>query len=326
MTTCEKMIDIQQNSPIELLQNLGVWQSGEKISHISVPGESNMNLVLRIRTNKGSYILKQSKSYVRKYPQIPAPIHRIEIEYQFLKQLAGNSFLASLSPKVWHYDAQNYLMLLEDLGEGSDFLSLYGGHRQLKSEEIKYLVDFLMHLHQLEITNFPATGAMRALNHEHIFNFPFLEENGVDLDTIQPGLQEVSLIYKTDPLLKEGIQALGNRYLSDGKVLMHGDFYPGSWLQVTSGIKIIDPEFGGLGDAEFDLGVFLAHLDLSEQAEDLSAQVQKQYNLPVDWSLVQQYRGVEILRRLIGIAQLPASLSLDTKRSLLARATTYLVS
>jgi 5-methylthioribose kinase len=183
-----------------------------------------------------------------------------------------------------------------------------------------------MHLHQLEITNFPATGAMRVLNHEHIFNYPFLEENGFDLDSIQSGLQEASMPYKTDTDLKQRIQTLGDRYLADGKVLMHGDFYPGSWLQVSSGIKIIDPEFGGLGDAEFDLGVFLAHLDLSAQAEDLSTQVQKHYILPVDWSLVQQYRGVEILRRLIGIAQLPVSLSLDTKKTLLARARTFLLS
>jgi len=51
------MIDIQQNSPIELLQNLGIWKSGEHIIHTEVPGESNMNLVLRIKTNLGSYIL-----------------------------------------------------------------------------------------------------------------------------------------------------------------------------------------------------------------------------------------------------------------------------
>lgn len=320
------MIDIQQNSPLTLFQNLEFWRAGEIIKSTSVPGESNMNLVLRIETNQGSYILKQAKSYVRKYPQIAAPISRIEIEYQFLKQLDSNPFLASLSPKVLHYDAQNHLMLLEDLGEGSDFLSLYGGQRQLNSEEIQHLVDYLMHLHQLEVTNFPATGAMRILNQEHIFDFPFLEENGFDLDNIQPCLQEASMPFKTDTDLKQRIQALGNRYLTDGKVLMHGDFYPGSWLQVTSGIKIIDPEFGGLGDAEFDLGVFLAHLDLSEQAEEMSAQVQKHYSLPVDWSLVQQYRGVEILRRLIGIAQLPLSLSLDAKKTLLGRARTYLIS
>jgi 5-methylthioribose kinase len=320
------MIDIQQNSPIPLLQNLGLWNEGEKIRNASVPGESNMNLVLRIETNQGTYILKQAKSYVRKYPQIPAPISRIAIEYHFLKYLNSNPFLASLSPKVLQYDAQNHLMLLEDLGEGSDFLSLYGGQRQLTSEEIKHLVNYLMHLHQLQVTSFPNTSAMRTLNHEHIFNYPFLEENGFDLDSIQPGLQEASMPYKTDPNLKQCIQALGNRYLADGKVLMHGDFYPGSWLQVSTGIKIIDPEFGGLGDAEFDLGVFLAHLDLSAQAEELSAQVQKDYNLPVDWSLVQQYRGVEILRRLIGIAQLPVSLNLDAKKTQLERARTYLLS
>ena len=285
-----------------------------------------MNLVLRIETNQGTYILKQAKSYVRKYPQIPAPISRIAIEYHFLMYLDSNPFLASLSPKVLQYDAQNHLMLLEDLGEGSDFLSLYGGQRQLTSEEIKHLVNYLMHLHQLQVTSFPNTSAMRTLNHEHIFNYPFLEENGFDLDSIQPGLQEASMPYKTDPNLKQCIQALGNRYLADGKVLMHGDFYPGSWLQVSTGIKIIDPEFGGLGDAEFDLGVFLAHLDLSAQAEELSAQVQKDYNLPLDWSLVQQYRGVEILRRLIGIAQLPVSLSLDAKKTQLERARTYLLS
>jgi 5-methylthioribose kinase len=320
------MIDIQQNSPLSLLQNLGFWKVGEKIRSASVPGESNMNLVLRIETNQGSYILKQAKSYVRKYPQIPAPISRIEIEYQFLKQLDSDPSLASLSPKVHHYDAVNHLMLLEDLGEGSDFISLYSGNQQLKSEEIRHLVVYLMHLHQLEITIFPATEAMRVLNHEHIFNFPFLEENGFHLDSIQPGLQKESMPYKTDIDLKQRIQALGSRYLAGGKVLMHGDFYPGSWLQVSTGIKIIDPEFGGLGDAEFDLGILLAHLDLSAQAEDLSDQVRQHYQLPLDWSLVQQYRGVEILRRLIGIAQLPVSLSLDAKKTLLARARTYLFS
>ncbi|MDP4655964.1 MAG: phosphotransferase [Algoriphagus sp.] len=320
------MIDIQQNSPIELLQSLDFWLPGEKISQISIPGESNMNLVLRIKTNVRSYILKQAKPYVRKYPHILAPISRIQIEYQFLKQLEDNSFLASLSPKVLQYDAHQHLMLLEDLGEGSDYLALYEGNRMLNRMEIRQLVDYLLHLHQLQAPTFPPTNTMRSLNHEHIFNFPFLKENGFNLDSVQSGLQEASIPYKTDPLLKERIQALGIRYLAEGKGLMHGDFYPGSWLQVPSGIKIIDPEFGGLGDAEFDLGIFLAHLDLSEQAEELSSLVQKQYTLPADWSLVQQYRGVEILRRLIGIAQLPVSLSLEAKKTLLARARTYLLS
>ena len=320
------MIDIQQNTPIELLQNLDFWKSGEHITHTEVPGESNMNLVLRIKTNLGSYILKQSKSYVRKYPQIPAPISRIEVEYRFLTVLNTNPYLAAHSPKVLHYDSQAHLMLLEDLGEGSDFLPLYGGIKQLQPNELIHLVEYLMHLHQVRVTEFPDTDGMRTLNHEHIFEFPFLEENGFDLDQIQLGLQEASLPYKRDVLLKAKIHSLGQRYLNTGKSLIHGDYYPGSWLEVSSGIKIIDPEFGGLGDAEFDLGVFLAHLDLAQQNEQLSNLVEESYTIPLDWSLVAQYRGVELLRRLIGIAQLPVSLSLDEKKSLLARARTYLMS
>lgn len=285
-----------------------------------------MNLVLRIWTNQGSYILKQSKSYVRKYPQIPAPISRIEIEYRFLELLSTDPYLASLSPKVLHYDSTDHLMLLEDLGEGSDYLSIYGGLRQLQPDELIRLVHYLMRLHQLQVADFPPTAAMRSLNHEHIFEFPFLEENGFNLDQIQPGLQEASLPYKCDAALKAKIHSLGQRYLKTGKILIHGDFYPASWLEVSSGIKIIDPEFGGLGDPEFDLGVFLAHLDLAQQDEQLSKLVRETYTLPLDWSLVQQYRCVELLRRLIGIAQLPVSLTLDAKKSLLARARTYLLS
>ena len=320
------MIDIQQNSPIELLQNLGIWKSGEHIIHTEVPGESNMNLVLRIKTNLGSYILKQSKPFVRKYPQIPAPISRIEVEYRFLTLLNRNPYLASHSPKVLHYDSQAHLMLLEDLGEGSDFLPLYDGIRQLQSNELIHLVEYLMQLHQVQVSDFPDTAGMRTLNHEHIFEFPFLEENGFDLDQIQPGLQESSLPYKRDAALKAKIHSLGQHYLKTGKTLIHGDFYPGSWLEVASGIKIIDPEFGGLGDPEFDLGVLIAHLDLTQQDPRVAQLVQTTYTLPLDWDLVQQYRGVELLRRLIGIAQLPVTLSLDQKKSLLARARTYLLS
>jgi 5-methylthioribose kinase len=320
------MIDIQQNSPIELLQNLGFWKSGEYITHTEVPGESNMNLVLRIKTNLGSYILKQSKPFVRKYPQIPAPISRIEVEYRFLVLLNTNPSLTAHSPRVLHYDSQAHLMLLEDLGEGSDFLPLYGRIRKLQPNEVIYLVAYLMHLHQVQAEGFPNTDGMRTLNHEHIFKFPFLEENGFDLDQIQPGLQEASLPYKRNAALKAKIHSLGKRYLRTGKTLIHGDFYPGSWLEVSSGIKIIDPEFGGLSDPEFDLGVLLAHLELAKQDSRVIQLVQTTYTLPLDWTLVQQYRGVEILRRLIGIAQLPLSLSLDAKKTLLARASTYLIS
>lgn len=321
----KKMIDLTQDSPLAVLQQLPIWNTGEQVIESTGAGESNMNLVLRIQTTHRSLILKQSKPYVRKYPQIPAPVERIGIEKEFLVLLMTDPILAARIPKVLFFNADNHLMGLEDLGKGTDYLGLYQNKTSLFHTELGTLVDFLMRLHQVKPANFPSTQAMRALNHEHLFDFPFLEENGFDLDTVQPGLQAVSLPYKTDVLLKATISTLGLRYLNEGNSLIHGDFYPGSWLAVESGLKVIDPEFGGLGEPEFDLGVFLAHLDLSKQPIAFCTQVMERYSLPVDWNLVQSYRGVEILRRLIGIAQLPLTLSLEEKIALLSRARTYLI-
>ena len=48
-----------------------------------------------------------------------------------------------------------------------------------------------------------ANRKLRALNHEHIFIYPLMIDNGFDLNTIQPGLQELSLKYKNNEQLKE---------------------------------------------------------------------------------------------------------------------------
>jgi 5-methylthioribose kinase len=311
------MIDLNENTSLVDLQDLPFWKAGEKISKAKSAGPSNMNLVLRIQTNFRSVILKQSKPYVRKFPQIPAPIDRIQVEFEFLRILEEYPEMDSFIPKILQFDPENHLLLTEDLGNGVDFSSIYSGKSSLDPQDITKLTAFLTLLHGLKPSSFPENIDMRKLNHEHIFNFPFLEENGFDLDNIQPGLQELSLSYKRDKNLKEKIQKLGNRYLSPGDTLIHGDFYPCSWLQVPSGIKIIDPEFGFLGDKEFDLGVFLAHLDLGQQSELLKIHVLKSYKLPINQELMNSYRGVEILRRLIGIAQLPVEMTLSQKAQLL---------
>lgn len=314
------MIDLKEQSTLEELQKLNFWNPGEKLISSELAGESNMNLVLRIHTDQRSVILKQSKPYVRKYPQIPAPIGRIAVEENFFRLVEVDNVFHDFVPNVLHFDASNHILITTDLGKSSDFSSIYTGEKKLQPGEIRTLTLFLNQLHGLEVKEFPENIEMRMLNHEHLFRFPFLEENGFDLDQIQDGLQEISLIYKRDSALKSKLEQLGNRYLSQGDILIHGDFYPGSWLDTKFGIKIIDPEFGFLGDREFDLGVFLAHLDISQQPENLKTAVLEHYSLHFDPELVNYYRGVEILRRLIGIAQLPLKLSLAEKSELLQSA------
>ncbi len=299
----------------------GGWlKEGESVKSIAKPGEGNMNFVARITTNRRSFILKQSRPWVEKFPDIEAPLERVLVEGRFYAKAQEGPLLEELSPHLLGEDEENYTLLLEDLGEGADFTYLYRIDRHLVAGELDAFITFLNHLHRLPYDeSFPENMALRQLNHEHIFVYPYLEDNGFDLDSVQDGLQARAMPYKTDAALKEKLSALGEVYLGSGETLLHGDFYPGSWLKTEDGVRVIDPEFAFYGQAEFDLGVFLAHLRMSQAKEALLEKALADYNAPdgFDEELFHAFTGVEMLRRIIGLAQLPLQLGLSQKEQLL---------
>lgn len=319
-----KNADIQD---LEMFLNRkGFFQVAEKIVKKEKPGEGNMNFVVRVITNQRSFILKQANEYVEKYPHIPAPKERIQIEAQFYKKIASNGMLKQSMPELLYEDLEDDFFILEDLGNTIDYSYLYNREEKLSGSTVIELTNYLNDLHisfaktdsNAEIEN----KKMRALNQEHIFYFPFLEKNGFNLNDIQDGLQELSLKYKRDNKLKDKLKTLAAVYLENGRYLLHGDFYPGSWLKTATGIKIIDPEFCFFGPREFDLSVFIAHLTLSNQSEELIKKVQEKYlNFnSLDGELLDALIGVEIIRRLLGLAQIPLRMSLNEKEKMLEKA------
>jgi 5-methylthioribose kinase len=146
-------------------------------------------------------------------------------------------------------------------------------------------------------------------------------DNNFDLDAITPGLQQLAGSIKRNRTLCRRIQELGEIYLWEGEHLLHGDFFPGSWLRVESGIKVIDPEFGFAGPREFDMGVLSAHLQISG-ALGRSSVPDSHYGhwKELDSQLVGGFGGIEILRRLLGVAQLPIRFDLQRKQFLLEQA------
>jgi 5-methylthioribose kinase len=295
----------------------------ETIVSVSKPGEGNMNCVLRIETAARSFIIKQSRGYVEKYPQIAAPAARVLTEGAFYEKIARSKDVQHVMPVLIGVDAVNNLIALEDLGKTNDYSVLYDLEQKLTEEELVQLVNYLNGLHQSfqktvideELTN----TEMRTLNYEHIFEYPFREENGFNLDTVQEGLQKLALPYKKDLALKQKIELLGSLYLSKGKYLLHGDYYPGSWLKTADGSKVIDPEFCFYGLREFDLGVLLAHLYLTQQEESVISLVKEKYHSygELNTTILNGFIGAEIIRRLIGLAQLPLKMDLKTKAVLL---------
>ncbi len=313
---------IDQQTPIQeiekLLKSKGFLSHvDERITEISKPGEGNMNVVLRIQTNLHSFILKQSRPFVQKYQDIDAPIERIDVEYQFYSAIANKEVLNKHVPEILHYSDEHHLLILEDLGNCEDMSSLYEA-KQFEKDQLEVLITLAANIHQSKAPeNYPENKSLRLLNHQHIFILPFIVDNGFSLDDVQEGLQALSMPFKNDDKLKERIDSVGDRYLSEGNTLLHGDYYPGSWMSKDDHIYIIDPEFSFLGFPEFDLGVLAAHYILITHDKGVLSTIQHIYPNELNVNVLAQVSGIEIMRRLIGLAQLPLTRTLDEKENLL---------
>jgi 5-methylthioribose kinase len=311
------------------LRERSFLHAGESLASATKAGEGNMNLTLRVVTTSRSFVLKQARPWVEKYPQIEAPAGRARVETAFYETIASREALRSAMPALLGADPDSGILLLEDLGEAQDFTSLYRGKR-LPVKELSALVSYLVELHRPfpRLDRIFENRDMRALNHEHIFRLPLAPDNGLDLDAFTPGLGEAARSLKEDGDYVSRVTALGREYLEDGPVLAHGDYFPGSWLHTSRGVRVIDPEFCFLGSPEFDVGVMLAHLHLSGAPEEAGDDLLRLYRESAGGldSRARRYAGVEIMRRLIGVAQLPLNLGIEEKRSLLEKSRALVLS
>lgn len=297
-------------------------EPGERVLKASIAGEGNMNRTVRVGTDRRSVVLKQSRPYCVKFPEIPAPVERLAVEVDFYRIASTSSSLAARMPRVLAFDSGDFVAMIEDLGETSDLLGIYAGER-LAADDLRTLCEFARGLHSLPLTEADrstlSNHAMRALNHEHIFEVPLEPGNGLDLESITPGLSELASALQEDDQYVADVVALGMIYTSaDGPCLLHGDYYPGSFLRTTGGLRVIDPEFAFPGPAEFDLGVLAAHLVLGGATIDVLDRIGAAYARPIERRLFEGFAGTEIMRRLLGVSQLPLEADLARKREWLA--------
>jgi len=305
--------------------------NNESIESTEKPGEGNMNFTLRLKTTQRSVIIKQSREYVEKYPQVAAPKERALMEAAFYEIVASNYKLKRQMPTIIGVDKENSILLMEDLGEGSDYSFIYKKGKSIEEKDLFQLIDFAADLHNSfdssQVKKPIRNRAMRKLNYEHIYIYPYLEDNGINLDDILPGLAEVAKPFKVDEELKIKVQKIGEQYLADGNTLLHGDYFPGSWLKTADGIKIIDPEFCFFGSPEFEIGVTVAHLKMADQSEELIQSAIKHYQLKAELNedKMNQFCAIEILRRIMGLAQLPLEIELEKRKELLEAAASLIL-
>jgi 5-methylthioribose kinase len=307
------------------LRAAGLLRPDETVGAATRAGEGNMNHTLRVVAGGRSLIVKQARPWVEKYPQFAAPRDRSLREREFYALAGARPGIAARLPRLLHADTDARVLVLEDLGTGGVYADVYAG-ASFRPDDIVALAQWLGELHRT-IRDPPdrlglANREMRELNGRHLFDIPLQPDNGLDLDAITPGLAALARDLREDAAFDAGVRAAAADYHSDGPSLLHGDFYPGSLLRTADGPCVIDPEFAYFGRPEYDPGVFLAHLWLARQPASLAALFEEHYLPPdgFDRRVMRRYAGVEIMRRLIGYAQLPLSVDLDGKRRLLGLA------
>ncbi|WP_428389262.1 phosphotransferase [Mucisphaera sp.] len=300
-----------------ILSRLDVIDRDASLLSVEKAGEGNMNLTLRVTTDNDSVILKQSRPWVEKYPQIEAPWDRALAEQRFYTTAAHIPGVHQRMPDLLAADAEARILVLEDIPEATDLTDVYHGI-PIDDDELRQLGTFAASLHAQDPpsdTDAFANREMRRLNHQHIFIIPLqpgaVAGMGLDLDALEPGLAAAAALTQADDKLLDIALRTGDRYLADGPRLVHGDYFPGSFLRTPDrGIFVIDPEFGFLGDPSFDLAVFVAHLALASQPQYTAEVFLDAYlatdNAPeVDPILLARYAACETIRRIIGVAQLP---------------------
>lgn len=286
-------------------------------------GEGNMNLTLRVawETADGrrtTAIFKHAPPYVHKYPDIAAPAQRVVVEADFYRLVAPHPVLCGRMPRFYHIDEAAHAALMEDLGSDGDYTNLYEGTR-LGDDELGLLLEWLGGLHGLEATldEWPrlANRELRVMNHAQQFEVPLGSPpdgaDAPDAGAFCTGLARAAATVRRDPVVRRRMYELGTLYLADGDTLLHGDFHPGSWLRTPAGPRVIDPEFAFFGPPEYDLGVLAAHLHFARDGDrSLDAYPARSR---VDTALKTAFTGMELVRRLIGVAQLPMRATLSER-------------
>lgn len=299
------------------LRRLGWLASDEPLLRLTPAGEDTGHRSLRAETPTRTFILKQAMAGAGDQTGVTG----LEVEHAFYRAIAGTDALAIRAPRVLGSDPAHGLLCLTDLGSGPSLVAAYGAPETLRGDQqradgtLTALVYWLWKLHALPVTTLAGMQVfrdrnLRLRNHARIFTDPLATATPAPLS---PALQALHRQFAADATLAGRAQRLGAIYLGDAghdsaPALLHGNYCPESWLRhPRMGVTIVGPASAFLGPPELDVGMFLAHLTLAGLHQSELAMLMGSYVTPPGFSypLALGFAGMEIIRRLLGVAQLP---------------------
>jgi 5-methylthioribose kinase len=219
---------------------------------------------------------------------------------------------------VLDFDEPNRVLILEDLGaaERLDAALARGANVTAAACQI---AAFLGRVHRAT-TGDPSLHPrfrnedMQRLHGDHIFALPY-QDNDFELP---PETAARAAELRRDPALVAVAQRAHQRYLTPQGALLHADVQPANVLLCEPGPKLLDAEIAHVGDPAFDVGMLLAHLALPAAARGEAEPGAAAWSAA--WraycaahgpghpghEATCRYAGLELLRRTVGAARVPA--------------------
>jgi 5-methylthioribose kinase len=236
-------------------------------------GDGNLNLVFRIieqGSSGKSIIIKQALPYARVVGESwPLTLDRARIESEAL--MIQNILCPGLVPKVYHYDRELALTIMEDL---STHIIMRKGliTRKRYPQFAKHIGIFLARtlllssdlaqdsqIKKLKVIQF-INPEMCKITENLVFTDPYYDAK---TNQFNPFIKDlIKEIWGHDELILE-ITKLKEKFLTQAQALIHGDLHTGSIMLTEKDTKVIDPEFSFYGPMGFDIGAILANLLLN---------------------------------------------------------------
>jgi len=280
-------------------------------------GDGNINWVRRFRTGAGSRVVKQARPSLERFPEYQVSTERILFEARYYETVALFDF-EGICPQVLHFDPVDRVLVLGDLcpAERLDSALARGADIRLAAAA---LGRFLGRVHagtrSPELAERFGNQEMLRLHGDHIFLLPYRENEF----PLSPALRARSREIQHDRRLVAKIDSAYARYLEPRGSLVHGDVQAANVLLTPDGPKLLDAEIAHVGDPAFDVGQLVAHLVLPafSRGETASARGAAEATWAAyaegfgssghpDFAVAAVYAGVELLRRTLGAARVPA--------------------
>ncbi|MBW7477804.1 S-methyl-5-thioribose kinase [Paenibacillus oenotherae] len=232
-------------------------------------GDGNLNLVFHISdpASGRSIIMKQALPYAKVVGESwPLTLDRARIESEALIQ--EGKLAPGLVPKVYSYDADLALTIMEDLSDHVIMRRglIEGGKYPLFAEHIStFLAQTLFFTSDLGMNQQDKKNRVRdfinpelcKITEDLIFDHPYTDADTNNFD--EAIRDEAEALWNDGPLQLE-VALLREKFLTQAQALLHGDLHTGSIFITPDSTKVIDPEFAYFGPIGFDIGAIIANL------------------------------------------------------------------